>query len=163
LNDAQNRILKYMSEMTARIDMAEFANKMGMTQSQILQDMQELVKEGFLKKTGGGYSVTEKGKMALRVVTPVSADLRFEFYESLGHPTGLSARNIKEFHDVALKVNSVSLEFHLYRGDFENWFKTVIVDEVFADELAIIRKTDLRGEELKKAIAKATSLRYGLV
>ena len=162
MNEAQTKILKFMSEMTARTDMNEFARKLGLTQGQILQDMQELAKEGFLKKIGSGYAVTDKGKMALRVVAPVAEELKFEFYTSTGNPTGLSARSIKEFHDVALDVDSVSLEFHLYRGDFENWFRTTMVDLAFADELAIIRKTDLRGEELKKAIAKATSLKYSL-
>ncbi len=60
-------------------------------------------------------------------------------------------------------MDADSLEFHLYRGDFENWFRTTLNDEVFADELATIKKTDLKGEELKKAIAKATNLKYNLL
>ena len=151
-----------MSEMTTRIDMNEFAHKMGLTPNEMLQDMQNLAKKGFLKKIGGGYALTEKGKTALRAFTPVPENLRFQFYTSLGSPTGVSAGNVKEFHDAALKVDSASLEFHLYRGDFENWFKTAINDEAFADELSTIKKTDPKGEELKKAIAKATSLKYSL-
>ena len=142
--------------------MNEFAHKMDLTPNQILQDMQDLAKEGFLKKVGGGYAITEKGKTALKVVAPVPEGKRFQFYNSLGNPTGLSAGSVKEFRDAALKVDADSLEFHLYRGDFENWFRTTLNDEVFADELATIKKTDLKGEELKKAIAKATNLKYNL-
>jgi DNA-binding Lrp family transcriptional regulator len=162
LIDTHMKILKFMNEMTARTDMNEFARKMELTPNQILQDMQDLAKEGFLKKIGGGYAITEKGKAILRTVVSVPENMRFQFYNSLGHPTGFSAGNIKEFHDVALKVDADSLEFHLYRGDFENWFRTAMNDEAFADELATIKKTDLKGEELKKAIAKATSLKYNL-
>jgi DNA-binding Lrp family transcriptional regulator len=156
------KILKFMSEMTVRTDMNEFAHKMGLSPNEILQDMQDLAKEGFLKKIGGGYAITEKGKAILRAFTAVPENMRFQFYTSLGNPTSLSAGSIKEFHDAALKVDADSLEFHLYRGDFENWFRTAINDEDFAGELATIKKTDLKGEELKKAIVKATNLKYNL-
>ena len=151
-----------MSEMTTRTDMNEFAQKMGLTPNEILVEMQELAKDGFLKKIGRGYAITEKGKMALKVVSPVPDEMRFQFYTDLGHSTGLSAGSIRSFRDVVLKVDIASLEFHLYRGDFENWFRTAINDPAFADEFAIIKKTDLKGEELKKAILKAVNLRYGL-
>jgi DNA-binding Lrp family transcriptional regulator len=163
LIETQMKILKFMSEMTTRTDMNEFAHKMGLTSNQIMQDMQELAKDGFLKKIGSGYAITEKGKTALKAAATVPESMRFQFYESLGNPTGLSAGSIREFHDIALKVDSASLEFHLYRGDFENWFRAAINDKAFADELATIKKTELKGEELKKAIAKATSLKYNLM
>ena len=162
LIETQMKILKLMSEMTVRTDMNEFALKMGLTPNQTLQDMQDLAKEGFLEKTGGVYALTEKGKTTLRAATSVPENMKFQFFTSLEHPTGLSAGSIKEFHDAALKVDFTSLEFHLYRGDFEKWFRTAINDEAFADELITIKKTDLKGEELKKAIAKATNLKYSL-
>ncbi len=62
LIEEQMKILKFMNEMTARTDMNEFAHKMDLTPNQILQDMQDLAKEGFLKKVGGGYAITDKGK-----------------------------------------------------------------------------------------------------
>jgi predicted transcriptional regulator len=156
------RILKFMSEMTGRVDMNEFAKKMGLTSSQIMQHMQELAKEGFLKKVGGGFAITEKGKMALKAATPVPGNMRFNFYLAIGQPAGVSAGSVLEFHDLVLKVDLVSLEFHLGRGDFENWFRTAVVDAGFADELAKIKKTDLKGEDLRKAIAKAAEARYNL-
>jgi DNA-binding Lrp family transcriptional regulator len=162
LIETQMKILKFMSEMTARTDMKEFANKMGLTPNEILREMQELAKDGFLKKIGGGYAITEHGKKALKAVSPVPEEMRFQFYTDLDHSTGLSAASIRSFRDVVLQVDTTSLEFHLYRGDFENWFRTAINDAAFADEFAIIKKTDLKGEELKKAILKAVNLRYGL-
>ncbi len=156
------KILKFMSEMTGRVDMNEFAKKMGLTSSQIMQEMQELTKEGFLKKVGGGFAITTKGKTALKATSPVPWNMRFNFYTAIDQPTDMSAGSIKEFHDLALKVNSASLEFHMYRGDFENWFRNAAGDVGFADELAKIKKTSLKDEELRKAITKAADERYSL-
>ena len=151
-----------MSEMTGRVDMNEFAKKMGLTSSQIVQNMQELAKEGLLKKVGGGFALTEKGKNALKTAAPVPENVRFKFYVSIDQPTSESAGTIKEFYDLALKVDVASLEFHLGRDDFENWFRNAVGDAGFADELVKIKKLDLEGEELRKAIAKAAQARYSL-
>jgi DNA-binding Lrp family transcriptional regulator len=156
------KILKFMSEMTSRIDLNEFAKNLGLTSSQVMQDMQALTKDGFLKKAGGGFGITEKGKTALKTVAPIAGNLSFSFYLAVDKPTGMSAGSIKEFFDVILKVAADSLEFHLYRGDFENWFKTAVSDASFSEELTNIKKMDLKGEELRKAIAKALELRYSL-
>lgn len=162
LIEEQMRILKFMNEMTGRVDMNEFAKKMGLTSSQIMQHMQELAQEGFLKKVGGGFAITEKGKNALKVAAPVPGNMRFNFYIAIGQPTGMSAETIREFHDLVLKVDVASLEFHLGRGDFENWFRLAVVDAGFADELVKMKKADLKGEDLRKAIAKAAEARYSL-
>ena len=158
--EEQTKILKFMSEMTGRVDMNEFAKKMGLTSSQIMQHMQELAKEGFLKKVGGGFAITEKGKTALKAAAPVPGNMRFNFYTAIGQPTGMSAETIREFHDLVLKVNVTTLEFHLGRDDFENWFRMAVVDAGFADELAKMKKMDLKGEDLRKAIVKAAEARY---
>ena len=162
LIEEQMRILKFMNEMTGRVDMNEFAKKMGLTSSQIMQHMQELAQEGFLKKVGGGFAITEKGKNALKVAAPVPGNMRFNFYIAIGQPTGMSAETIREFHDLVLKVDLASLEFHLGRGDFENWFRLAVVDAGFADELVKMKKTDLKGNDLRKAIAKAAETKYSL-
>jgi DNA-binding Lrp family transcriptional regulator len=161
LIEEQTKILKFMSEMTGRVDMNEFAKKMGLTSSQIIEEMQELTKEGFLKKIGGGFALTEKGRTALKGSASVAWNMRFNFYTAVDQPTGVSAGSIKEFHDLLLRLNVTSLEFHLYRGDFENWFKNAAGDPTFADELAKIKKTGLKSEELRKAIAKIAEARYG--
>jgi DNA-binding MarR family transcriptional regulator len=161
LIDEQVKILKFMNEMTGHIDGKDFAKKTGLTASQIAEHMQVLAKDGFLKRVGAGYSLTEKGKAALKAASPVAWNMRFNFYTGIGQPTGVSAGSVKEFRDLASSVNSVSLEFHLYRGDFENWVRSAVGDAAFADELAKIRKTELKGEELRKSLLKAAEERYG--
>ncbi len=162
LIDEQIRILKYMSEMTGRIDMAEFAGKVGLSSGQIMQHMQYLAGEGYLKKVGGGFALTPKGKGVLKYEEILPENLKFNFYLAEGKPTGMLASSVKEFRENVLRVESGSLEFHLNRGDFENWFRSSIVDYPFADELAKIKKLNLSGEELRKAILKAVDLKYML-
>jgi len=155
LIEERMKILKFMNEMTTRTDINEFARKIGLTSAQIMQHMQELAKEGYLKKVGNGFAITEKGRNALKALTPLPENLTFRFYIALGQPLSLHARTVKELRDAALKVDATSLEFHLYRGDFENWFRTSVADPAFADELAKTGKKNLKGEELRKALLKA--------
>ncbi len=154
------RILKFMSEMTGRIDMNEFAKKTGLSSAQIVQHMQELAKDGYLKKVGGGFTINAKGKSAVKAGASLPASLKFEFYYALDKPAGMSAVSIKEFHDVAGNVNVASLEFHVGRGDFENWLRNAVGDASLADDFAKIKKTGLQGEDLKKAISKALEEKY---
>jgi len=162
LIENQLKILKFMSEVTGRMDINEFARKIGLTPNQTMEQVQELVKAGFVKKVGSGYGMTEKGKAALKAVAPVPANMEFHFYLGIGQPAGMSAASIKEFYDAVRKVDAASLEFHLYRGDFENWIRTVVNDATYADELAHMKKSELKGENLRKEIAKAAEARYSI-
>ena len=53
------------------------------------------------------------------------------------------------------------MEFHLYREDFENWLKTVFKDAALADELANLKASQLKGEDLRKEILKAIAAKFG--
>ncbi len=162
MNEDEMKILKLMNEMTARTDMNEFAKKLGLSSADIMQQMQDLAKEGYLRKIGTGFAITEKGKMTLKAMMTLPEGKEFRFYLALGQPTNLYARTINEFRHHALGVDVASLEFHLYRGDLENWFRTSVAEPSFAEELVKIRKTNLRGEELRKAILKAVDIKFGV-
>lgn len=151
-----------MNEITSRTDMSEFAKKTNLTPEQIIKHMQQLAKKGLLKKVGGGFAITEKGKNALKVAALVPENSEFHFYVAIDRPIGVSAGTINEFYEVTSKIDSASLEFHLYRGDFENWFRTSAGDTIFADKLAEMKQNSLKGEELRKAMTKATKSRFGL-
>jgi predicted transcriptional regulator len=155
-------ILKAMSEVTGHMDMKHFAQTVGLTPSETIEQVQQLAKAGFVKKSGSGYGITDKGKNALKAVTPVPADKAFQFYNGIDQPTGLYAENVKEFYDAVMKVDVASLEFHFYRGDFENWIRTLVNDAEFADELAKMKKSELKGENLRKEISQAAEERYSI-
>jgi DNA-binding Lrp family transcriptional regulator len=159
--EEQLKVLKVMSEVTSRIDMNAFARMVGLNPSQTIERMQELVNAGFIRKVGGGYGITEKGKAILKAITPVPKDTAFHFYTGIGQPTGFSAESLKDFYEIVKRVAVESLEFHLYRGDFENWIKTAFKDAELTDELTNLKSATLKGEELRKEIIKALAAKYG--
>jgi DNA-binding Lrp family transcriptional regulator len=161
LMEEQLKVLKVMSEVTRRIDMNAFAQMVGLNPHHIIERMQELVNEGLVRKVGGGYGITEKGKAILQAVTPVPKDAAFHFYTAIGQPTGFSAESLKDFYEIVKRVAAESLDFHLYRGDFENWIKNALKDVTLADELASLKSAVLKGEELRQKILKAIATRYG--
>jgi predicted transcriptional regulator len=66
LKEDQFRILKTMNEATNRMDLTMFAQAVNLNQNQAISEVQELAKEGFLRKVGGGFGLTEKGKNAIK-------------------------------------------------------------------------------------------------
>ncbi len=156
------KVLKVMGEVTGRMDMTEFAEKTGLSSNETMLQMQELAKGGFVKKVGRGYAITEKGKSAIKAVTALPWNMRFNFYLEVGQPAGVSAGSVKEFAEIASRVNDVSLEFHFNRADFENWFKTTVKDEAFVEKLVDLKNSGLKGDALRKALLESLAERYSL-
>ena len=159
--EEQLKVLKVMSEVTSRIDMNTFAQMVGLNPSQIIERMQDLANGGLIKKIGGGYGITEKGRAILKAITPVPKDTAFHFYTGVGQPTGFSAESLKDFYEIVKRVAAESLDFHLYRGDFENWIRNALKDVALADEFASLKSAVLKGEELRQKMLKAIATRYG--
>src|SRR3990170_6961501 len=104
LTEEQLRTLKVMSEVTGRVDMNEFARRIGLAPNQVTEQIQELAKVGFVKKVGAGYGITEKGKTVLKAVKPVPGGMEFHFYVGIGQPTSWSSRTMQEFYLLTKKV-----------------------------------------------------------
>ena len=161
MTEEQLKVLKVMNEVTSRIDMNGFARMVGLNPHQTIERIQELVNTGLVRKVGGGYGITEKGKAILKVFAPVPKDASFHFYTAIGQPTGFSAESLKDFYEIVKRVVVESLEFHLYREDFENWIKAVFKDAALADELAKMKNSQLKGEDLRQEILKAIAAKFG--
>jgi hypothetical protein len=151
-----------MSEVTNRIDLNEFAKSVDSTPKQVLQNLDELSRIDLVKKTGGGYGITEKGRTLLKANTEVPEGMEFNFYLAIGQPTNLKAQSIKEFSDQIRKVDISSLEFHLYRNDFENWFRIMFNDNSTSEALSKTREATKHGEELREEILKIIEAKYPL-
>ena len=54
------------------------------------------------------------------------------------------------------EVNVKSLEFHLYRGDFEKWIAEVLEDKELAEEIRKLQKFNLVGDTLRKQLYTIT-------
>jgi Mn-dependent DtxR family transcriptional regulator len=162
LKEEQIKILKTMNEATSRMDLNMFAEAVNLNPNQAIAMVQELAREGFLRKVGGGYGLTEKGKNVLKIFMQVPSDLAFHFYVEVDKPLGFSAQSLEEFYRLVKEACSDSLEFHLYRGDFERWLQDVLKDGELAEAVAGLKTDELKGEDLRKAILKAIDAKYGV-
>ena len=162
MKDSHIKILKTMNEATNRMDINMFAEAVGLTPNQAIAEVQELAKEGFLRKVGGGFGLTEKGRISLKAFTTFADEMSFHFYVDVDKPLGFSAQSLTEFYRFIKQVTADSLEFHLYRGDFENWLREVCKDPELAVAVGNLKADELKGEALRNALLKAIDARYGI-
>ena len=114
MREEQFKVLKTMSEATNRMDINTFAKKVNLNPNQTIQQIQELAKEGFLQKVGGGFGITERGKVAIKAFTPVPEEMGFHFYNGMNQPTALTARTLEEFYRIIKKTQNISYPFCRY-------------------------------------------------
>jgi uncharacterized protein DUF5752 len=91
----------------------------------------------------------------LRSVPPQNA---FYFYRAIGAPTGAAARNLPDFLGILNTIDLTSLQFHLGRGDFENWLK-MLGDDTLAKQIATLKERKLRGEDLRVQLVDTVQAR----
>ncbi|MGQ9719279.1 MAG: hypothetical protein ACUVWK_05530 [Nitrososphaerales archaeon] len=72
-------------------------------------------------------------------------DKPFYFHTDVGRYTGMAATSIASLVEMLTKVEAQSLEFHLYRRDFERWIREVIEAPALAES---------EGEELRQELIK---------
>jgi hypothetical protein len=84
----------------------------------------------------------------------------FYFYKVIGHPIGEKADSLPDFAKKIEKIDSLSLAFHYYRGDFERWIKDTIGDSVLAYRLSDGGRPTLKGEALRDFIIQHLRARY---
>jgi hypothetical protein len=83
----------------------------------------------------------------------------FYFFTSIGNYTGVSAASLKEFVERINEVNVKSLEFHLYRGDFEKWITETLEDKELAEDIRRLQKISLTGDALRNQLSIVVSKR----
>jgi hypothetical protein len=129
-----------------------------------------------LKKTGhvstplhGFYAITELGKEAIglpkldkthatKILSHVSTDKAFHFYTGLHQHLGVHANSLADFCDKIEKASVKTVEFHVPRKDFENWFRS-LGDIELAKRMSLIHNMNLHGEELRKKVHEAAKHR----
>jgi len=83
----------------------------------------------------------------------------FYFFTSIGNYTGVSAASLREFVERINEVNVKSLEFHLYRGDFEKWIGETLEDKELAEDIRKLQKISLAGDALRNQLSITISKR----
>jgi hypothetical protein len=97
---------------------------------------------------------------AAKILRTVPREKAFYFFTSIGNYTGESAASLKEFMERINQVNIKSLEFHLYRGDFEKWIDETLEDRELANEIRNLRSLNYSGSMLKEYLHSIVIKRY---
>ena len=95
-----------------------------------------------------------------KILRTVPREKAFYFFTSIGNYTGVSASSLKEFMEKIGEVNVKSLEFHLYRGDFEKWINEVLEDKELATEIRNLRDLKYSGDMLKQHLYSIVAKHY---
>jgi len=100
------------------------------------------------------------GSSASRTLRKLSREEAFYFFTSIGNYTGVSASSLEEFVEKIREVNTKSLEFHLYRWDFEKWATEVLEDEKLAEQIKSVRSLGVTGGALRDQLYFTVLKRY---
>jgi len=95
-----------------------------------------------------------------KILKTLPREKAFYFFTSIGNYTGESAESLKEFMGKINEVNVKSLEFHLYRGDFEKWIDETLGDKKLAAEIRSLRSLNYFGTVLKEHLYSIIAKRY---
>jgi len=77
-----------------------------------------------------------------RILRTLSRKNAFYFFTSVGNYTGQSAMSLEEFANKIREVETTSLEFHLYRGDFEKWTAEVLEDSELTEKISDLKNLE---------------------
>jgi len=95
-----------------------------------------------------------------RILRKVPRENAFYFFTSIGNYTGENAASLEEFMEKLKTVNPKSLEFHLYRGDFERWIAETLEDKELAERIGRLRSSSLLGERIREELYSIVSRRH---
>jgi hypothetical protein len=94
-----------------------------------------------------------------RVLRSVLREEAFYFFTSIGNYTGVSASSLDEFLQRMKDVDIKSLEFHLFREDFEKWIAQTLGDDKLASEIKLVRGQKIVGNALRDRLYFVVSRR----
>ncbi len=97
---------------------------------------------------------------AQKILRKVLREEAFYFFSSIGNYIGERAVSLEEFVEKIGEIDSKSLEFHLYRGDFEKWVDEVLGDVGLAERIGELRDQKLAGDNLQGQLHQIVSKRY---
>jgi len=151
-NEADLKILEAVSS-TPKPSVRSVAKLLGMRVPDARKRIAFLSINGLIARSGtkkDALKLTGRGRFLLEVrdpkmITGYSAKervpdyLAFKFALGEGFITGDVAHSYAEFLDVIKRADSRSLVFHLYRGDFDNWFTEVFRDKEMSSKLSKLK------------------------
>jgi len=160
LSPAKYKILESMLLNERPTKATQIAKECGNDFKPVMMHLIWLTRNGYTASpTKGLYTISQKGKEALGVwetskecakqlLTKASNEDAFHFYIGMDKPLNLFACGFKDFLEKIQAVDSTSLEFHVNRGDFENWFIS-LGDAEIAKKMTLLKATGIRGDPLR--------------
>ena len=94
-----------------------------------------------------------------RTLRKTSRENAFYFFTSFGNYTGQRAISLEEFANKIGEVEIKSLEFHLYRGDFEKWADEVLEDSELTRRISDLKHLEPVGNALRDQLLFTISKR----
>jgi len=67
--------------------------------------------------------------------------------------------SLEEFANKIREVETTSLEFHLYRGDFEKWTDEVLEDNILTERISAVKLLEPIGNSLRDQLYFTVSKR----
>lgn len=98
------------------------------------------MKQTFSQHKGELHNLTPSS--SARILRTLSRKNAFYFFTSVGNYTGQSAMSLEEFANKIREVETTSLEFHLYRGDFEKWTDEVLEDNELSEKISDLKNLE---------------------
>jgi hypothetical protein len=94
-----------------------------------------------------------------QILRTLSRENAFYFFTSVGNYTGQRAMSLEEFANKIKEVKISSLEFHLYRGDFEKWAAEVLEDDILTERIGAVKLLEPVGNTLRDQLHFTVSKR----
>ena len=102
---------------------------------------------------------SEMSSSSSRILRTLPREEAFYFFTSIGNYTGQSAASLDEFLQKVKDVNMKSIEFHVYREDFEKWISQTLGDAKLAEEIKGLRNLKIAGNSLRDRLYFTVSRR----
>ena len=163
MSKAKEQILSLLWEAENPVPLKEVSEKIELKVRSANMHLLGLVKSGHVSKSKKGYyRITGSGREAIglpkidkkfaeRVLGKTSAERAFQFYRGIDRPTGIVSDSLVDLCEKIKALDIEPIEFHLSRGDFENWISS-LGDTELARRLRVIQDKKLTGQTLKDRI-----------
>ena len=149
----------------------EIAKKTGLGFPSVMMHIIGLTRMGYAgSPEKGHYAITNNGKKALgfpeinrekadEILAYLPVEKSFHFYADIGKPLNVHAASLQDFGEKILKVDMSSIEFHIYRGDFEAWFMG-LGDIELSRKILVLKEQKIFGDELRGKVYEIVKNRY---
>src|SRR4030066_141911 len=165
LSPLKCKLLEHMLLNDKPAKATQIAKESGNDFKPVMMHLIGLTRMGYTDSPAKGqFVINLKGKNALGVLettkecakailTQTSHEKAFHFYADLEKPLNLYTNGLQDFSKKLSQVDAGVLEFHVCRGDFENWFAS-LGDGELAKKMALLKGTGIRGEQLRTKLCE---------